>query len=481
MNDRNNEPAMTVTSLNPSPRRRAALKTIEHRTFESTIPENQEAINLVGELRSAIEEKEAEIYRLREALQRDDFVDLTKIPGKLRDLQTAFDQIQKICADRIRPVEFQFHDILSVLAGRQFYMKTMTDAVSERAAFARALERCIEGTTADLHDPMVHEVWESCVRDFYQSDGVIESDIDRFRRAISIDKFAEKQLLKMNELLQRQFSDAEMREQKSHRKMLTARKDLDVRCSIKSKQTLDENYFRLRKNMEKLTLDVNREKNYNAMLRRDTNDITDSNRSLVEEIAQMTEEYIQLQMNLPDETNERVSKPDSLRNHLQIAEVERDTLQLQVLVAKSKLKIHQQKLSAVEEKLAQAPDILAESEEQLQNVQAQREAAERALVKMQTDESERMSQRVFLLDQKKLLMERITEHRARLLKLRKRQAKLELIYRRQLLVRDFNARRSDLENCNLQHTAGVISAMLEIREEMGAEIKASSSSSSGGH
>ena len=92
-------------------------KNIEKYDYETTI-RDQEAINLVAELRAKIDAKEAEMTRLREALQRDDEVSFPEMLDKLKKLQLAFENVQRMCLNKITPIELEYNRVCAQLEGK---------------------------------------------------------------------------------------------------------------------------------------------------------------------------------------------------------------------------------------------------------------------------------------------------------------------------------------------------------------------------
>jgi hypothetical protein len=228
--------------------------------------------------------------------------------------------------------------------------------------------------------------------------------------------------------------------------------------------------------MEKATLDFNRLSKYNALLHEDAEKLVSSNRSLVESIAKTKEELIEFEGYLMDVKEDPVSKPGTRRHALMEAEAERDSNQLRVLVSKQKLKIEQQRLATVEAKLAEMRTIVAEVATENQLMRTERQKTENDLRRIQTDRGELLCDRLFVLEQRKLLEQRILEQEDALVKIEKKTRRFEMIFQRQMFIREYNWHQTDLKNCNLGHAADLISAMLDLNGKIGGEIASSSSS-----
>ena len=293
-------------------------------------------MNLVHELRERIEAREAEVARLREVLHRDDEVDIRQASEQLKELQAAFDQVQRMCAEKMKPFEQEYQRAVARLDGKGARMQQIEHEAGERAQFLDLLQEFTEQTTAELVDPPVTPVDENVVSSLVHDSWLVQTDIEKARRASSLEGFAEKQLAKLNELLQRQYSDAIEREEKAKRKRATARKDIDVRCE--AKKPVDGNYLTLLTEMEKREMDLEHVNKYNGMLRDDIRKMTESNRTLVESISQLNEELLELGKYLPDIDDQDMSKPGTIRNLLANEEAKRDQLQVQIVTARAKFK-----------------------------------------------------------------------------------------------------------------------------------------------
>lgn len=471
------EPAIIVTNVNPGSRRpRQNAQGVEHRGFESIPNQSPEAMNLVHELRERIEAREAEVARLREVLHRDDEVDIRQASEQLKELQAAFEQVQRICAERMKPFEQEYHKAIAKLDGKGAKMDQIQEEAKERAHFLDILQEYTEQTTARLIDPPVTPVDETVVSSIVRDTHEVQTDIEKARRAISLEGFAEKQLTKLNELLQRQYSDAVEREEKAQRKRATARKDIDVRCE--SKKPADGNYFPLLTEMEKRELDLEHMNKYNGILRDDIRKMTESNRSLNDSIARMNEELLELGKYLPSADSEDVSKPGTIRNLLATEEAKRDQLQVQIVTARAKFKIHQQRHNTLQAKLSELPSIQEKRHQDLDKTKERRAAIERELRNEHTTRSELMSEKIFITDEKRAMEERLREHKAALQKIQKRTQRLEVVLQRQLLIREYNDKKDNLKNCNLERVAQLVSSMVGLHQKIGDQEPHVSSSSS---
>jgi chromosome segregation ATPase len=451
---------------------------VESRTIESVVDNNEEAINLVNELRQRIDAKESEIAHLREIMQQSEILDIDEASKQLSKLQSSFDQVRKLCADRLRPVELEFNKSVASVAGRRSFIEAVNASCAERRAFSDKLAEFLSKTTSELRDVQVRPITEAKISAFLQDLYLLQTDVEKLKRETSLGSFAEKSLFRLNEALQRQFADAQEREQKAERRARTARKDLEVRCETKKYQPLNEEYLAELKESEKLALDLQRAKKCAQLLRDDVIALTTENRNLVDATARRAEELIDLEKYLPDASGSVLSREGQLRNLLCAAEIERDGLQVTQFVIRNKCKMAQQRLQTIQSKLEELPEGLKKRQNDLAQCGERRDRGQEELEGNQAERAELMSQKEFLSDQIKAMDERLKEQRAVLQKLQGKTQKLEVVLRKQMLIRQFNEQKDSLRNCNLKHVAEIVESVLELHGEIGdGELALGSSSS----
>ncbi|OHT16132.1 hypothetical protein TRFO_13460 [Tritrichomonas foetus] len=467
--------ALTVIRIDNKPNRK---RTIEHYDYDTAQTE-QEAINLVSELRAKIDSKETEVARLREALQRDNEISLPETVEKLKQLQSAFDQVQKMCANRINPIELEYNRACAHLDGRNNFINTFEKESNERHQALDRINKAADTVMAKLNDPSVNEVDESPLYPLFGKCAVSAFDLDCGKRSIAFEAAKEQKYLNLNDSLKRLFNEAIDRENKSERRHKTAKKDLKVRCQTQKPVVITPDYLKAQKEYERNKLDLEHEKQFIKMLKEDVKALTTSNRNRVDNLHELSEEFYKLEKFLPNEKEtEMLSKEGSLRAKLAIAEINRDDFQVDVLVAKNKLKYNQQMLNEIQKKIVDIQTICEKHKQALQQKQENRRIAEEKLKKSHEERSDLVSEQEFLQEQRSLLRQRIKEHESKIKKIKNKTEALELAYRRQMMIKEFNDQRNNLKNCNLEHVANTVEAMLKINDDIGNEIPIPSTTSS---
>ena len=454
-------------------------KNIEKYDYETTI-RDQEAINLVAELRAKIDAKEAEMTRLREALQRDDEVSFPEMLDKLKKLQLAFENVQRMCLNKITPIELEYNRVCAQLEGKNNQITSLGKEAGERIQSIDRINKQACDAIAKLDDPKVNFVNEEPLYPIYGNLLLANFDLDCCKRSIAFTAAKETKYTSLNDSLKRLFDDAIDREKKAERKHNTAQKDLDVRGN-KNKKTVQitKEYLAAQKLYEKNLIKLENQKGQIKFLKENVKNLTNENRNRVEILHNLTEEFYKLEKYLPNEENHgMLSKDDSLRAKLAVAEINRDNSQVEALIAKNKLKFNQQLLSEIQKKLVDIQNILEKHKQALQQRKNGRKLAEENLKKAHELRSDLLSEKEFLEEQKQLLHLRISEHEKKLDKIRKKTEALELTYKRQMTIKEYNIQRNNLKNCNLQHVANTVEAMLRIHDNIGNEIPIPTTSSS---
>lgn len=476
--------ALTVININNKSKPSDRKKTIEHYNFDNEVQE-QEALNIVAELRAAIDSKESEVARLREALQRDDEISFPETVEKLKKLQSAFDKVQKMCLQKINPVEYEYNNACARLEGKNWLMETYEKESKERCTAYDRINQDINIVIAKMNDPNPNRADESTLYPLYGQSSAINFDLDRAKKINAFASAKEQKYRSLNESLKRHFADSVDRENKAERRHKTAQKDLEARCKTKKPFQITKEYLQAQKECEKKKLDLEHEKELLKMLKEDAKKLTIKNRNRVEKLHKLTEEFYDLDKYLPNENDsEMLAKEGSLRAKLAVAEIERDNWQIELFVAKTKLKANQQMLNDIQKKIVDIQNIASKHQQALQLRKKERQEIEETLKNTHDYRSELISEQEFLESQRNLLKKRISEHDSKLKKINKKTAALKLTLERQTLIRQFNTQKDNLKNCNLEHVAYTVEEMLKINDGIGGEIPiptTSSSSSSAPH
>ena len=64
------------------------------------------------------------VARLREDLKRNNEISFPETVEKLKKLQSAFDKVQKMCLQKINPVEYEYNNACARLEGKNWLMET---------------------------------------------------------------------------------------------------------------------------------------------------------------------------------------------------------------------------------------------------------------------------------------------------------------------------------------------------------------------
>lgn len=439
-------------------------RTIELTNFEATGARDQEAITQVSEMREQIEKKEAEVARLREQLERDNEVDMTKAPEELKRLQAAFDQVQKMCAARLAPFEEELKKYQAKLDGKHQYMRAMDEVAKERVDSLEPLRQLTEKTTMQLDDPKVNPIDEAPLKPLIVDGVAVQTKVDAHQRTALLDGYTEKQMEKLNEEVRRAVKDASEKEGREKRRAETARKDIEVRCKKPRVVLIDDEWVDANK---RLNLDLLKLQEVNSGIKIFNDEIaklSSENRDHNAAIAQAREELIDLEKYIPvvgtkDENNEG-------RSEMVKMIAENEILKLNLMIAKSKLKVDKSRLASLQDKLNKQPATLEEKDKNLEKVRGLRVQADDVLDQSQTVRADLMSQKEFLTDQKEALRARIEEGKQKLRAVSDETAKLEAILKRQKLMIALHEEMMALRKTNLGRVAGIVSKLLEINSEM---------------
>lgn len=458
---------LKVTNLNQTRGRKNRAKTIDVIDYDKNFGQDQETINHVTDLRNQIEAKETEVVRLREALERDNEVDMLKIPDELKKLQRAFDQVQKMCAERMAPYKTQFDKSTSLYEGRLSYMDTMEEIAKERSEFVQKMNYKADDTIARLDDPEVKPIDENPIYPLSHEAGQLETEIASLQRNAKLNSFSEKQLKKLNDEIQRNLKDADFDEKKEERRVENAKQDIAVRCSRpKPKTNITQEYIDSQK---KLTMDTlfltevnNAIKFYNA----ESQKLSSQNRVQNETLSNLREEFLNLQRYLPGEDGTFADKNEMARTGITTKQIENDQLALKIAIEKGKLKVEKSRLDSLQERLKSFPASIKANQDSLQKLKNKRKEVELDLENSNAALAELLSQQKFYEDQRDMMKNRITEQQEKTRAILERTKKLKLILKKQQMIIALNDELYNLKKMNLERVAGTVSNLIKINEEI---------------
>lgn len=447
----------------PSTRsRRKEPKTIIHADFDTTLARDQAALDHVGELRDQIELKEAEIARLREALERETEIDESKAPEELRRLQAAFDRCQRDCHEKLRPVQLELEKVTSKLHGKKRFVEAMTEMAQERRDASKLLTSATDTSAHNLDDPSVAPVDESRLRVIVQEGVKVQTDFDTRRFRSGFDTHSEQQLTKLNEELQRLLTDAIANEERSHRRRDTAERDIEVRCARPKVILIDDDWVSASKMLSHDILILKDINNGIKMFNEEVGRLGSENRAINDKIADLREELISLEKYMP---GQGMSGNDP-RFEMTRLIVENEILEAKIKVAQGKLKINREELATLRERLEKIPRTVEARKAAVDEAKRNRQQAEEQLDRVQAIGADLISQKVFARDEKETLAKRLADARQILQQIHEQTKKYKLILKKQKLIISLRDEMMALRKMNLHRVAGTVETLLKINADI---------------
>ncbi|OHT16309.1 hypothetical protein TRFO_13324 [Tritrichomonas foetus] len=417
-------------------------------------------------MRDQIEAKEAEVVRLREALERDNEVDMSKVPDELKRLQRAFDQVQRICAERIAPIQNEFNKQASKHEAKQQYMDAMEEIAKERFEFLHKMNNKADDTTARLEDPVVKPVEETPIFPLSKEAGQLETELANLHRNSLLDSYSEKQFKKLNDEIQRNMKDAEFEEKKEERRVDTAKKDIAVRCNRPKPPKITQEWIDAQKNLTKNQIFLTEVNNAIKLFNDEAQKLVSQNRIQNDKLSTLRDEFASLQRFLPGEDGAFHDKDSMSRSEMTTKSMENDKLNMKLLVQKGKYKIEKSRLESIQEKLKTFPPTIKASQDSLQKTKNRRKEVEIDVENSNLARAELLSHQIFLEDQRNLMKERIAEQRDKLRATYERTKKLKLILKKQQMIIALNDELYALKKMNLERVAGTVSNLLKINSDI---------------
>jgi chromosome segregation ATPase len=457
------EELLTVTSLSrTSTRRQKEPKTISHADFDTTLARDQAALDHVGGLREQIEVKEAEIARLREALERETEIDESKAPEELRRLQAAFDRCQRECHEKLQPVALELHKKTSELRGKQRFLEAMAEIAQERRDASNRLTRATDESTRSLDDPSIVPVDESRFRVIVEEGVKVQTDFDTFHFRSGFDTHSVQQLTKLNEDLQRLLNDAVANEEHSHRRRDTAERDIEVRCARPKVVLIDDDWVSASTRLSHSALVLKELNNGIKMFNDEVGRLGSENRAINDKIAGFREELLSLEKYIPVQG----MMGTDLRFEITGLAMENERLEAKIRVVQAKLKINREQLATLRNRLEKIPSHVETMKAELDATKRNRQQAEEQLQLVQTIAADLMSQKVFTIDERETLAKRVAEGKQNLQQIREQTRKYKLILKKQKLMISLADEMMALRKMNLQKVAGTVETLLKINAEI---------------
>ena len=349
--------------------------------YESLYSKDPDTVNKVSELRDQIEAKEAEVVRLREHLERDNEVDMTQFSEELKRLQKAFDIVQKMCAEKIAPIQNEYNERSSKLEAKQKYMESMEEIAKERLDFLQLMNNKIDDTTAKLEDPVVKPVEEVVILPLTKEAAKLETDLANMMRNGQLDAYSEKQLGKLNDEIQRNVKDSEYDEKKQERRIDTAKQDISVRYSKPKPPKITQEWINANKVLNKNTLFLTEINNAIKLYNDEAKKLSSQNRADNDKLSSLRDEFASLQRFLPGDDGIFHDKGSLARAEMTKKEIENDKLNMKLLIAKGKYKVDKNRLESLQEKLKTFPSAIKANQESLQKAKNKRNEIENDLEK----------------------------------------------------------------------------------------------------
>lgn len=455
----------TVTPLGQStPRKRVrGPQTIAHADFDSTLARDTASINKVVQLRTEIEQREARVAQLREALERENEVEMSEMPNELKRLQAAFENVQQICAQRINPVQDQLNQLVADHGAKEHKVETMTHLAQERNTYFQQLSEKASNIIGDLHDPQTsNETDEKHLYPIVKEATEVITDLNNTEQRISQENYVESTLNKLNEELARYLTYENDEEQKMKRRVETVRKNIEVKCTRPKVNLINEDWVNAKKTLEVnniLLKDVN---NTIKLFNHEAEKLASENRAQNENISALREELISLEKFLPDEKQSKGSQ----RSDMTAITTETDTLAAKLKIAQQKQKMEEKILKSLIKMKEKSASQVERKNQELEEAKAERVKCDVELQNSQDIRSNLLAQQKFLEGQSETMKVRIKEQSEQIRSIEEDTEKLNAILKRQKLIMELNESLFALKKSNLGRVAGIVDKVLKIKNEI---------------
>lgn len=460
--------ALTITKVDSHhSSRRRTNKTIVHMDFESTMENVANGREQIQDLRDKIEERESEVARLRCLLNTRDAEDTTPAIEELKRLQAAFDRSEAICEEKIDPIRKELSAVQAAYQSRQYLLQAMEDISRERQEFVEKVRSKTDTTFSQTVTPSYKPIDESQLLPILNEALNIKSDIDSAERSALFNNYKKRHLTKLNEQLARNLEEAIDNENKAQRKSETTKQNLEFKLSKPKTPVMDDKWFNAQAEYQRNLYRLKEANTRAKMLVEENNKLTTEYHQLVENVSKTREDLIALEKYIPKAGESSIKGNGATeRSALTAMQIESDKLQAKIFVLKYQIAILQKIFENHQKQVSSFPSKLQTSDENLKKAKEIRKQVDADLDQVQEKEANLMAKNMFLADQEELMQKRLADHQSQLAETEKKIRTLELVLKKQEMIKKLNEEMYRLKCANLGRVAGTVSQVIEINSEI---------------
>jgi hypothetical protein len=421
----------------------------------------------VSDLQRQIESKEAELFRMKEALARSDTTCTSAAQVELNRLQSAFDQVSKLADSKLQPVVANVQQTQARYESRKFRMKMFHRAAKERDTSLRFMQQRVDHITADFDSPVVPEWDESPLLALVQQNQRIQNEFQCAHRAKQLRSYNEKTFEHINEILSKQLSEFRELEARSVRKAESVKQETELKIN-RPQQIIDDEWVLTRHTMDKLRIMLEDAKRSVKFLNDTAEQLSNSNRRVHDELGAAKDELARLRKFMPDSPHVDPSKKTEgvSRTDLTSLEIHRDAGELVLTPARIKTQAMKTTLETLRTKVGEMEEVEKQHEEELEQAKIERENAEKAYDQAVELRAELLARKIFAEEEATLLTERIHKQIDILEGTKQSAADARNELEQQKMASKLNEEMQNLRTMNFDRFTATISNLMELKNRM---------------
>ena len=449
-------------TIRPNRQNQKVLKRVK---FDPVSSEGQRM--KVKEMQNQIEQKEAELNRLRVLMARNDPTDGSAAQIELNRLQAAFEQVNKMAKAKLEPVINQLNRTQAQYESKVHKMKMYKLSAKERDDSVDVMQDRIDKITSELEAPNILPVDQSPILTLLQQTQKRQCEIEETHRAKQIAAFNEKAYTLINDTLTRKLNNQLESEKNISRKAKTARMENEARLN-QPEQVIDEDWILARHKLDKLRIMLEDAKRSVKFLNDTAEQLANSNKRVAEDLAKSQDELALLEKYLPGAPHDDlVNKRDGIsRFDLTVLEAQVNSLDVVLTAKKLKTKSIKSSLDTIKNKLAELPDTVKKAGQEADQTKFELENSENELKQSQELKAELYSRKVFAEEEAKLLQERIIKQKELLESIQKQTEEAERRIEKQKTIMQMNEEMQSLKTMNFDKFTSTIANLMNIKKRI---------------
>lgn len=442
------------------------VHTVQKVSFNQ-LPTTNSGRNYVTELQKQIEAKNAEIESLTMELARNDKVNMDSIQADLNRLQVAFDHVAKINSAKLDPVVQQYNQSTADYESKIFSIDLMKNAAQERYKSREKMQDLVADMTHQLHVIDFKPISETSLIQSLKLLNEQQDEIESIHTTFQFANRNNKLGTIINQNLEERLKQEEDREKQAQKRMQSLKDELNAHVGNIS-VVIDDEWVLARHSTHKLHLMLEDAKRSIKFLRETAEQLATNNKKTEDELNVSKEELKTLSKYFPDSDHTDISKktPGVSRSDLTILQAEKDYNEIILGNARKKTMALKGTLESLNGKIDELSANLEKSEDEIEQTRIERENIEKEIERILNLHGELVSRKEFVIEQGKLLDQRIEEQKKILEDMKARTTSTSEEIERQKNAIQLNEEMNKLKSMNIGRYTSTLENLIKYQNRV---------------